>query len=683
MPDIKIADLPAAGVLGGTEELPVVQAGETRRSTINAVVANEAAARALADTTETNARIAADNAEASARVSADSAHVGAVDPHAGYRLESVPIGTGDLGFDVATQAELDALTSTYARKAVQSVNVKDYGATGDGVTDDTAAIQAAMATLAQSGAVRGGTVVFPKGRYKFSSALDFSHPGFGVTLEGEGSGHSSYNSTQLAYTGAGARAIDARSSNGFTLRNLDVRYTNPLFVGVLVDFGHKAPLNNDSGFGKVENCRLGAAVYEGSGLTSCAAVIGLENAIFFTAVDSVLQGAQRGIRGINPTTLGYSNGHRIEGCEFNNLPVYGVGNLGQGCVIDGCRFEGTIAIDAANALYTALGADAGVSGPASLDMHGCWIGDIGFHDSKAIIDFGAGQGLAGATIHGNLISAYTGGNCGIRMRGSNRAVSIRANQVQAMPHIDFGTSGQFGVTVEDNDFGGGDSAASTTAPVLAGAVTVPVVSTAGRAPSGYAVGLALPQVIFRYTGKTATSFTGVTGLTRNLANGEVIGDGVATIFGQDGIGHAGLTVRNNCDSYGSGHVFDKMVFAGHLLTRRPALDKPTVALFAAMGATATATLTDSSNDTSGRIVLVTGTVAGPDEYPAVTVTFGRPYDVEADAQEYPRVMLTLRRSDSTPPPRIYSPGGDLASLRVQGVGFVSNTVYIFDYFVVQ
>lgn len=44
------------------------------------------------------------------------------------------------------------------------VNVKDYGATGDGVTDDTTAIQTAVL------AGQGGTIFFPKGTYRIASA---------------------------------------------------------------------------------------------------------------------------------------------------------------------------------------------------------------------------------------------------------------------------------------------------------------------------------------------------------------------------------------------------------------------------------------------------------------------------------------------------------------------------------
>ncbi|MEU8588977.1 glycosyl hydrolase family 28-related protein [Streptomyces sp. NPDC048664] len=47
------------------------------------------------------------------------------------------------------------------------INVLDYGATGNGSTDDTTALQSAIGAVPAS----GGTVVFPAGTYKISSAL--------------------------------------------------------------------------------------------------------------------------------------------------------------------------------------------------------------------------------------------------------------------------------------------------------------------------------------------------------------------------------------------------------------------------------------------------------------------------------------------------------------------------------
>lgn len=46
-------------------------------------------------------------------------------------------------------------------------NVRDYGATGDGSTDDTVAVQAAFAAITSD----GGRVLFPRGLYKLTSAI--------------------------------------------------------------------------------------------------------------------------------------------------------------------------------------------------------------------------------------------------------------------------------------------------------------------------------------------------------------------------------------------------------------------------------------------------------------------------------------------------------------------------------
>ncbi len=62
-------------------------------------------------------------------------------------------------------------------------NVIDYGAKGNGTTDDTAAINAAIAAAAPSSSPTGNTVFFPAGTYLVSSTL--SVPA-GLTLQGAG-----------------------------------------------------------------------------------------------------------------------------------------------------------------------------------------------------------------------------------------------------------------------------------------------------------------------------------------------------------------------------------------------------------------------------------------------------------------------------------------------------------------
>jgi hypothetical protein len=62
-------------------------------------------------------------------------------------------------------------------------NVRDFGATGNGTTDDTAAISGAIAAAAPSTAPTGDTVFLPAGKYHVTSALTVPP---GVTLQGAG-----------------------------------------------------------------------------------------------------------------------------------------------------------------------------------------------------------------------------------------------------------------------------------------------------------------------------------------------------------------------------------------------------------------------------------------------------------------------------------------------------------------
>ena len=72
------------------------------------------------------------------------------------------------------------------------INVKDYGAVGDGATDDTAAIKAAVAAgLAEQqnaagfGSNNGTTIFFPIGKYRISDAIGIY---YGLNILGEQSG---------------------------------------------------------------------------------------------------------------------------------------------------------------------------------------------------------------------------------------------------------------------------------------------------------------------------------------------------------------------------------------------------------------------------------------------------------------------------------------------------------------
>lgn len=71
-------------------------------------------------------------------------------------------------------AQAATLSATYASKNI-FVNVKDFGATGDGATDDTAAIQAAV--TASTWPATRATIYFPPGNYLLTTAISIDAGG--------------------------------------------------------------------------------------------------------------------------------------------------------------------------------------------------------------------------------------------------------------------------------------------------------------------------------------------------------------------------------------------------------------------------------------------------------------------------------------------------------------------------
>ena len=94
----------------------------------------------------------------------------------------LPVGSSLVGFQ---QAGTGAVSRTVQDKARELVSVKDFGATGDGSTDDTAAITRAF-TYANSLAVPC-CVYFPSGSFKVTAGFTV---GINVSVRGQGRGSS-------------------------------------------------------------------------------------------------------------------------------------------------------------------------------------------------------------------------------------------------------------------------------------------------------------------------------------------------------------------------------------------------------------------------------------------------------------------------------------------------------------
>lgn len=145
---------------------------------------------------------------------------------------------------------------TVEQKLQESVSVKDFGATGDGVTDDTDAIQAAIDSLPD-----GGVVIVPEGIYRVSQIIINSF----VTLKG---GRMENGWARLiTYKGCSIiRSLDNSGispvkienySNNFGLQNLiiDANNSNQTAAGVHC-VEHIRTADGDGYGGLIDGCKL-------------------------------------------------------------------------------------------------------------------------------------------------------------------------------------------------------------------------------------------------------------------------------------------------------------------------------------------------------------------------------------------------------------------------------------------
>ena len=155
-------------------------------------------------------------------------------------------GSNSIGF---LQSGTGAVARTVQSKERDIVSVKDFGAVGDGVANDTAAVQAAINSVVSIG---GGSVYFPAGTYLCNVTVNSAYP---VTLYGDGS----------------ASVIKGVTNNEFAvkfeglfgrcgLENLKVAGTSKNTHGVYVNSGSNFSLENcqfsSCGMGLVFNATI-------------------------------------------------------------------------------------------------------------------------------------------------------------------------------------------------------------------------------------------------------------------------------------------------------------------------------------------------------------------------------------------------------------------------------------------
>lgn len=194
------------------------------------------------------------------------------------------------------------------------VNVKNFGATGDGATNDQAAIQAAINYAIST---NGGTVIFPPGTYAIGSTLDLVLSS-GVTLQGVSSTGS--GSCILLFTMSNATTgIDARGSTGLFLNNIQIAYNSPSYSGTLIDFS--ASGSTTSSFATI----LNAQIYQSGSSNTAKTLLYLDGITGAYIQNTLFKGATNLVIGTDPLGSSYvSNYVSFERCSFQNWVNGGV-----------------------------------------------------------------------------------------------------------------------------------------------------------------------------------------------------------------------------------------------------------------------------------------------------------------------------------------------------------------------
>jgi hypothetical protein len=162
-----------------------------------------------------------------------------------YRSSNVPLPPSEATGE-SYKLWADAVTDELNTLSQSVYDVRDFGAKGDGSTDDTGAIQAVINELANV----GGTIYFAPGRYQISSALELinttSDSFNGIILAGAGwtagSTPASNDGSWIEYTGNSGSLFTVRgraAGTGYVrdlvLRDIGIQATDTSYSGDLVE----------------------------------------------------------------------------------------------------------------------------------------------------------------------------------------------------------------------------------------------------------------------------------------------------------------------------------------------------------------------------------------------------------------------------------------------------------------
>jgi hypothetical protein len=257
--------------------------------------------------------------------------------------QSAPIGSTDANYVSYTPAGTGAVATTVQTKLRETVSVKDFGAVGDGVADDTAAINAAIAA--------SKAVYFPNGTYLISSTIgDWGANPIARTLYGESQEHTIIKSAPS--WGAGGM-VWFGNSTGYGAQYCTVR-------NLTID-GHNL-VNNHSG---IVYQSAGLSLVQNVTIQNCGRAAWMHGCIDTAMIDcnifSCFEGAWWDVYPIGTPSSAQdmtvqalqttrANISRMYGCWISGCEATSVYISGGSFLLDACTFQSTTN----NALYNII-----------------------------------------------------------------------------------------------------------------------------------------------------------------------------------------------------------------------------------------------------------------------------------------------------------------------------------------
>ena len=340
-------------------------------------------------------------------------------------MVATPVNWGNLSQPAATGPMPPAYEPTL-RSVETAFNVNSFLARGDGVTDDTAAIQKAINACAAAG---GGVVYFPAGVYLISSTLTINADNVQI----EGAGWAAQIMPAAGWTN-GAYLIFVQQPTGgtgfrygFVMRDIRLACASVNGVnGVRLQSTYYALLDHV----RITNCAGNGVFFDGTSsqfgayttLRACAITNGVgatSNAVY---------------------TLNYHEFVTLENCNFswyNTAGAFGV-NIGD---TDNYRIE--------NCVFDECDTAIGMNFVTNSRVTGCTF-------DRAVTTFISLTGTQECTVEGNIFQDYVGVAASPAMitiagNSSNRRNLIRRNKASSKTIAHWGT----GAFASEGTAGGG------------------------------------------------------------------------------------------------------------------------------------------------------------------------------------------------------------------------------------